>query len=102
LRAIQQELGTDGNLLYRYSGVEKEENTFIACGFWLASSLAVLGHQKEAEENLQSLLEILGGGKNAGIMSEMYDVRTKKCYGNLPQGLSHLSVICAAHIITEG
>ncbi len=101
LRAIQQELGTDSKMIYRYSGVEKEENTFIACAFWMASALATLGEQQEAESTLETLLETLSGGKSAGIMGEMYNVHTQKCVGNMPQGLSHLTVICAAHLVSQ-
>ncbi|MEG3135944.1 glycoside hydrolase family 15 protein [Rouxiella sp. T17] len=100
LKAIREELGAEPNMIYRYSDVDKEENTFIACAFWMASALATLGHEEEGDAMLQSLLETLSGGKSAGIMGEMYNVRQKKCCGNLPQGLSHLTVICAAHLVS--
>lgn len=101
LRAIQNELGTESKMIYRYSKVDQEENTFIACAFWMASALATLGEQDEAEATLETLLNTLSGGKNAGIISEMYNVHTQKCVGNMPQGLSHLTVICAAHLVSQ-
>ncbi|MFD3232242.1 hypothetical protein [Rahnella aceris] len=88
-------------MIYRYTGVEKEENTFVACAFWMAAALAVFGETEEAEARMNILLQIHEGEKRAGIMSEMYDVNQKKCCGNTPQGLSHLSVISAAYIITK-
>jgi GH15 family glucan-1,4-alpha-glucosidase len=100
LEALREELGTDDMMIYRYSDVQKEENTFIACALWMAEALAVLGRQEEGEHAMQVVLETLSQGKNAGIMSEMYNVRKKKCCGNMPQGLSHLSVICASHTIS--
>ncbi|UHM93202.1 glycoside hydrolase family 15 protein [Rahnella victoriana] len=101
LQQIEQELGTKDKMLYRYSGVDKEENTFVACAFWMVAALAVFGETEEAEKRMNALLKTHQGDKSAGIMSEMYDVDQKKCCGNMPQGLSHLSVICAAHIITQ-
>lgn len=101
LKAIRDELGAGPEMIYRYTGVDKEENTFIACAFWMASALATLGRQEEGEATLKSLLETLSGGKSAGIMGEMYNVHQHKCCGNLPQGLSHLTVICAAHLVSE-
>lgn len=101
LRAIQNELGTESKMIYRYSKVDQEENTFIACAFWMASALATLGEQDEAEATLETLLNTLSGGKNAGIIGEMYNVHTQKCVGNMPQGLSHLTVICAAHLVSQ-
>ncbi len=40
--AIAKELAR-GPLVYRYSGMEREEGTFIACGFWLADTYALFG-----------------------------------------------------------
>ena len=101
LRLIDLELGTDDKMLYRYTGVEKEENTFVACAFWMAAALAVLGETEDAEDRMNALLQIHQGERSAGIMSEMYDVRQKKCCGNMPQGLSHLSVIFAAYTLSN-
>ena len=101
LRLIDLELGTEEKMLYRYTGVEKEENTFVACAFWMAAALAVLGETEDAEIRMNALLQIHQSEKSAGVMSEMYDVRQKKCCGNMPQGLSHLSVIFAAHTLSN-
>lgn len=100
LDLLREELGTDHKMIYRYTGVDKEENTFIACALWMAEALAALGRQEEGESAMRVVLETLSQGKNAGIMSEMYSVRKQKCCGNMPQGLSHLSVICASHTIS--
>ncbi|WP_246538477.1 glycoside hydrolase family 15 protein [Nissabacter archeti] len=100
LDALREELGADNMMIYRYSDVQKEENTFIACAFWMAEALAVLGRHDEGEHAMQVVLETLSQGKNAGIMSEMYNVHKQKCCGNMPQGLSHLSVICASHTVS--
>ena len=45
--ALREELGR-GPLLYRYSGMEREEGTFTACAFWTVSALACVGRIDEA------------------------------------------------------
>lgn len=68
LRLIDRELGTGEKMLYRYTGVEKEENTFVACAFWMAAALAVFGETEEAENRMNALLQTHEGENSAGIM----------------------------------
>ncbi|MCQ8242501.1 glycoside hydrolase family 15 protein [Rhizosaccharibacter radicis] len=93
LDAIRAELG-HGPFLYRYSGMEKEEGAFLACSFWMAEALALLGRDAEADELFCELLRRLP--PNTGIMAEMVDPDTGNHLGNTPQGLSHLGLIHAA------
>lgn len=90
--AITAELGA-GALLYRYSGMQQEEGTFVACGFWRAGALACVGRMAEAKEAMTSLV---GLANDVGLYSEMIDGETHEFLGNLPQGLSHLALINAA------
>ncbi|MFH8135952.1 glycoside hydrolase family 15 protein [Pantoea osteomyelitidis] len=96
LRAIQQRLGQGSPMLYRYSGVDKEESTFVACSFWLVEALAKMGQTTAADEAMKEILDTLCLTGNVQIFNEMFDVRTRTWRGNMPQGLSHLSLICAA------
>ena len=100
-RAIEEELGHGGALIYRYSGVEQEENTFVACSFWLAAAWAAMGEITKAEAAMEAILSALCDKGNVETFNEMFDVRTGKWSGNLPQGLSHLALICAAQAITD-
>lgn len=100
-RAIEEELGHGGALVYRYSGVEQEENTFVACSFWLAAAWAAMGETTKAEAAMDAILSALCDKGNVETFNEMFDVRTGKWSGNLPQGLSHLALICAAQAITD-
>ncbi|MCU1405475.1 MAG: putative glycosyl hydrolase [Glaciihabitans sp.] len=95
--ALIRELG-DGPLLYRYSGVEAEEGTFVACAFWLAGALACVGRVDEAKAQMD---ELIGLANDVGLYSEMIDATTHEFLGNLPQGLSHLALINAAITIEE-
>jgi GH15 family glucan-1,4-alpha-glucosidase len=99
--AIRRELGHNSAMLYRYSGVEQEESTFVACSFWLVEACASMGDTKRAEASMHEILESLCDRGNVEIFNEMFDVRTASWRGNLPQGLSHLALVCAAQALTE-
>jgi GH15 family glucan-1,4-alpha-glucosidase len=98
-RAIRQKLGDGSAMLYRYSGVREEESTFLACAFWLVEAWAEMGEADEAEQAMQEILATLNGHGNVDIFNEMYDVRSQSWRGNMPQGLSHLALICAAQAL---
>ena len=100
-RAIRQKLGDGSAMLYRYSGVREEESTFLACAFWLVEAWAEIGETDEAEQAMQEILATLNGHGNVDIFNEMYDVRSQSWRGNMPQGLSHLALICAAQALSE-
>lgn len=97
LDAIASELGR-GPLVYRYSGMQTEESTFVACGFWTAAALACIGRVDEAQSRMRELIAL---GNDVGLYSEMMDADTHDFFGNLPQGLSHLALINAAVTIDE-
>lgn len=100
-QAIQQHLGHETAHLYRYTAVEQEESTFVACSFWLVEALAELGEVTAAEENMQHIIHSLCQRGNVETFNEMFDVRSGEWRGNMPQGLSHLALICAAQSITQ-
>ncbi|NUJ88580.1 glycoside hydrolase family 15 protein [Plantibacter sp. MCCC 1A11337] len=95
--ALTNELG-EGALLYRYSGVQQEEYTFVACAFWRASALACVGRHDEA---IAAMDELVGMTNDVGILAEMIDPADGAHWGNLPQALSHLALINAALTIKE-
>lgn len=99
--AIRRELGNDSAMLYRYSGVEKEENTFVACSFWLAEAWAEMGEINHAEQAMEEILDTICDKGNVETFNEMFDVRSNTWTGNLPQGLSHLALIFAAQAMTN-
>lgn len=90
--ALREELGA-GPLLYRYSGMQEEESSFVACAYWMVSALAAVGRRSEAAEQMEELLKLTN---DVGILSEMIDPGDLAFMGNLPQGLSHLALITAA------
>lgn len=95
--AITAELGA-GPLLYRYTGMDQEEKTFVACAFWRVSALACVGRHAEAVALMDDLV---ARGNDVGIFAEMIDEHDGSAWGNVPQALSHLALITAAHTIRE-
>lgn len=95
--ALREELGR-GPLLYRYSGMEREEGTFLACAFWTVSALACVGRVDEATALMDELMAV---PNDVGVMAEMVEEGTGAFLGNLPQALSHLALVQAASVIRE-
>jgi GH15 family glucan-1,4-alpha-glucosidase len=91
--AIRRELHADGPLLYRYSGMQDEENAFLACSFWMVEALALTGRRDEAAEMMDSMV---GLGNRLGLYSEEMEPSSHALMGNFPQALTHLSLINAA------
>ena len=96
--AVRRELSR-GPLVYRYSGMQNEEGTFIACGFWLVEAYALLGDVPSAIAQMDALLAACN--VNLGLLNEQLDARTGEMLGNMPQALSHLALIHAASAIGE-
>ncbi|MGP3534584.1 glycoside hydrolase family 15 protein [Microbacterium sp. RD1] len=95
--AISRDLGA-GPLLYRYSGMDQEEHTFVASAFWRAGALACIGRFNEA---VAAMDELVGYANDVGIFAEMIAEDDGAFWGNLPQALSHLAVVSAALTIRE-
>ncbi|MDZ8274771.1 glycoside hydrolase family 15 protein [Microbacterium aquimaris] len=89
---LTAELGA-GPLLYRYTGMDREEHTFVACAFWRAGALACVGRHDEA---VAAMDDLVARGNDVGIFAEMISEHDGAFWGNLPQALSHLALVNAA------
>ncbi len=98
--AIQRELTHDGFVL-RYDSSKSEhvdgltgrEGAFLACSFWMADDLHLIGRHKEAVELFERLLSLRN---DLGLLSEEYDPVTDRQVGNFPQAFSHVSLVNTA------
>jgi GH15 family glucan-1,4-alpha-glucosidase len=103
IAAIERELMRDG-FVCRYpsrpgtDGLPAGEGVFLACSFWLANSLALIGRRDDAIALFERLLEV---SNDLGLLSEEYDPRSKRLLGNFPQAFSHVAIINTAANLAE-
>ena len=95
--AIRSELHAGGPLFYRYSGMQDEENAFLACSFWMVEALTIDGRPEEAAELMDAAVRLAG---DAGLYSEEMEPGSHAMRGNVPQALTHLALITAAHTLS--
>ncbi|HZD87889.1 MAG TPA: glycoside hydrolase family 15 protein [Gaiellaceae bacterium] len=96
LDVVLEEL-SEGPLVWRYSGMREEEGSFLACAFWVVEALANAGRVDEAGERMRDLMEL---GGPAGLYSEEA-AADGTLLGNLPQALTHLSLVNAANALAK-
>jgi GH15 family glucan-1,4-alpha-glucosidase len=104
--AIQRELMVDG-LVHRYppegsqsvDGLPPGEGTFLACTFWLADNLALMGRREEALAIFERLLTLRN---DVGLLAEELDPSTGRQLGNFPQAFSHVALVNTADYLSEG
>jgi GH15 family glucan-1,4-alpha-glucosidase len=98
LEAIRRNLMVDG-LVHRYDthrtadGLPAGEGAFLACSFWFADNLVLLGRRGEAQELFEHLLRLRN---DVGLLAEEYDPVGKRMLGNFPQAFSHVALINTA------
>jgi GH15 family glucan-1,4-alpha-glucosidase len=103
VEAIERKLTADGFVL-RYDtrngsdGLPVGEGAFLACSFWLADNLILLGRHADAKKIYERLLALRN---DVGLLSEEYDPNAKRLVGNFPQAFSHIAIINTAHNLTR-
>jgi GH15 family glucan-1,4-alpha-glucosidase len=101
IEAIEKDLTEDGFVLrYRATdahavdGLDGHEGAFLACSFWLADCLHLIGRHEDAVVLLDRLI---GLSNDIGLLAEEYDAVAKRQVGNFPQAFSHVSLVNAAY-----
>ena len=98
VRAVEKRLLRDG-LVRRYEehpsvdGLPAGEGVFLPCSFWLAD-VRILSRQSEQARRLFE--RMLGLCNDVGLLSEEYDVTSRRLVGNFPQAFSHVSLVNTA------
>ncbi len=98
VEAVQRRLMKNG-LVERYvtrehvDGLPAGEGCFLACSFWLVDALVLMGRVDEATAIFERLL---GLTNDVGLLSEEYDVASRRMLGNFPQALSHVALVNTA------
>ena len=101
LEALKRQLMVGGGLIHRYTHADdfgKPSAAFLACSFWYAEALAVMGRIEEALGELELLL---GYSNHLGLFSEHVDPITGGQWGNFPQTYSHVGLMNAVLQITS-
>lgn len=100
--AIERNLVRDGFVM-RYAsdsgvdGLPRGEGVFLACSFWYADNLVLMGRYDDARGVFERLLSLRN---DVGLLSEEYDPDAKRMLGNFPQAFSHVALINTAHNLT--
>ncbi|MEU0691917.1 glycoside hydrolase family 15 protein, partial [Streptomyces uncialis] len=106
IEAIQRELSTSDGFILRYptagddagvDGLAGDEGAFLACSFWLADDLAMIGRVDEARKLFEKLLALRN---DLGLLAEEWDPHLKRQVGNFPQAFSHVPLIDTALRLT--
>jgi GH15 family glucan-1,4-alpha-glucosidase len=101
--AIERHLVRDG-LVLRYDtgtgddGLPPGEGAFLACSFWLADVLVLLGRHDDARRLFERLHAL---SNDVGLLAEEYDLLGRRMLGNFPQAFSHIGLINTALNLTR-
>jgi GH15 family glucan-1,4-alpha-glucosidase len=77
-------------------GLSGSEGSFLACSFWMVTSLWLIGRKNDAKAMFDRLLALRN---DVGLLSEEYDPVAKRMVGNFPQALSHIALLQAAFVM---
>jgi GH15 family glucan-1,4-alpha-glucosidase len=105
IEAIERDLTEDG-LVLRYrpeqaepvDGLKGGEGAFLACSFWMADCLHLIGRHDDARRLFERLLQLRN---DLGLLAEEYDSAAGRQTGNFPQAFSHVALINAALNLSE-
>ena len=103
VEAIQHYLTVDG-LVLRYrarrkiDGLPPGEGVFLACSFWLADALCLLGRAGEARALFERLTTLCN---DVGLLAEEYHPMLRRQFGNFPQAFSHVALVNTAMNLSQ-
>ena len=104
VRAIEKRLLVDGFVMRHdpaevETGLSHGEGAFLACSFWLADALVLLGDEDAGSRLFDRLLAVRN---DVGLLSEEFDPGAGRLVGNFPQAFSHVALINTAQNLARG
>jgi GH15 family glucan-1,4-alpha-glucosidase len=105
IAALERTLLRDG-FLYRTTedpetngAMPRAEGAFLACNFWLVDNYAMQGRVDDARRLFERIVGVAG---TTGLLGEEYDPVHGRMVGNIPQTLSHASLVLSACLLSPG
>jgi GH15 family glucan-1,4-alpha-glucosidase len=103
VKAIERNLLVEGFVMrYRSEtapdGLPAGEAAFLACSFWLVDAYVL---QKRWDEARRLFDRLVGLSNDLGLLSEEYDVRSRRLVGNFPQAFTHVALVNSAFHLTQ-
>jgi GH15 family glucan-1,4-alpha-glucosidase len=104
VEAIERHLMVEG-LVLRYvteagsDGLPPGEGAFLACSFWLVDAYILLGRKADACKLFDRLIGLCN---DVGLLSEEYDLGSRRLVGNFPQAFSHVALVNSASNLSAG
>ena len=102
--AIERRLLVENIFVRRYDteaasdGLPPGEGAFLACSFWFADNLILLGRNEEARSLFERLLALRN---DVGLLAEEYDPVARRQVGNFPQAFSHIALATTARNLAQ-
>lgn len=102
--AIERRLLVENTFVRRYDteaasdGLPPGEGAFLACSFWFADNLVLLGRNEEARSLFERLLALRN---DVGLLAEEYDPVARRQVGNFPQAFSHIALATTARNLAQ-
>ncbi|MFF5019488.1 glycoside hydrolase family 15 protein [Streptomyces sp. NPDC001165] len=107
IEAIQRELSTPDGFLLRYrtaghetgvDGLAGDEGAFLACSFWMADDMTMIGRVNEGRQLFEKLLQLRN---DVGLLAEEWNHILQCQVGNFPQAFSHVPLVDFAVALQE-
>jgi GH15 family glucan-1,4-alpha-glucosidase len=101
VRKCEESLIRNG-FVFRYVSEDEfgwPKTALVACSLWMVKALTSIGEREKAVRLFEN---VLAHANHLGLLSEDFDPETGSLTGNFPQSYSHMAVINAAHLLSQG
>ena len=96
---VERDLMEDGLVFRTADSRQRSQGAFLPCSCWLADCRRMQGRAQAARDVFERMLAVRN---DVGLLSEEYDIRSRRLTGNFPQALSHLALVSTALGLCRG